>query len=209
MPMWVGMEEYRPATEHAVDPFLARAALERLSERVRDALICSAAAALLGVVLMLAGELRFGFPPLLGAVAGTLVAAIARADRQALVARLMRQRSAYAIDEVAAAAEGLATPEARLLAARSLGRLVLEADGLIPANPAHAERHARVQACRSELIAIAFELTRADTRVHPTALLLLQRVLSVPSSPLYRPDSSGATLRATLRRVEAGLERDD
>jgi hypothetical protein len=206
--MSVGMEDYRPATEHAVDPFTARAALERLGERVREALVWSATAALLGVVLAVAVEPRYGFPPLLGAVVGLLVAGVARADRQALVARLVRQRSAYAIEEVAAAAERIATPQARLVAARAIGRLVLEAEGLIPANPAHAERHLRVLACRQELVAIAFELSRTGTRVHPTSLLLLQRLLSSPASPLYRAEAGGSSLRAALRRVESGLERD-
>jgi hypothetical protein len=206
--MSVGMEDYRPATEHAVDPFIAREALQRLGARVREALVSSAAAGLLGIALALAAEPRYAFPPLLGAVVGVLVAAVARADRQALVARLVRQRSAYAIEEVAAAAHRIATPEARLTAARAIGRLVLEAEGLVPANPAHAQRHLRVLACRSDLVAIAFELARADTRVHPTSLLLLQRLLASPVSPLHRVDSPGSSLRPALRRVQAGLERD-
>jgi len=207
--MSLGMEDYhRPVVdERAIDPFLARAALERLSDRAREGLAWATAAAVLGVVLIAMGEPRFGFPPLLGTVVGLAVAAVARADRHALVARLVRQRSAYEIPEVAETAGRLVTADACAHAARAVGRVLLEAEGLAPSNPAHRDRHARVRACRPELVAIAFHLARGDARVHPTALLLLQRILTATqSSPLYRADGTVPTLRAALRRVEAGID---
>ena len=83
---------------------------------------------------------------------------------------------------------------------------MLEAEGLVPGNPLHAARNARVRACRSELISIAFNLARSEAEVHPTAILLLHRILtSSPTSPLYRAESSDASLRSALRRVEAGI----
>jgi hypothetical protein len=209
MPMSLGMEDYhRPVVEErAIDPFVARAALERLADRAREGLAWATAAAILGVALIALGEPRYGFPPLMGTVVGLAVASVARADRRALVARLVRQRSAYEIDEVARAADRIVTADACALAARAVGRLVLEAEGLRPSNPRFARRHERVRACRQELVAIAFHLGRGDARVHPTALLLLQRILTATqTSPLYRADATAVSLRAALRRVEAGIE---
>jgi hypothetical protein len=204
--MSVGMEDHTQVHEHAIDPFLARAALDRLADRAREALLWSAIAAAAGVTLIVVGQPRFGFPPLLGAIVGILVGLLARSDRQALVGRLVRQRSAYAIEEVAALGSRLVTPEARAFGARAIGQLVLEAEGLVPANPAHATRNARVRACRAELVSIAFHLARSESEVHPTSILLLHRILtSSPTSPLYRAESSDATLRSVLRRVEAGI----
>ena len=158
------------------------------------------------MALIVAGQPRFGFPPLLGAVVGVLVSFLARSDRQALVGRLVRQRSAYGIEEVAQLGSRLVTPQARTYAARAIGQLVLEAEGLVPGNPLHAARNARVRACRSELISIAFNLARSEAEVHPTAILLLHRILTCsPTSPLYRLESSDASLRSALRRVEAGI----
>lgn len=206
MPMSVGMEDHTQVHEHAVDPYLARAALDRLAVRAREALVWSGIAAAAGLTLVIAGQPRYGFPPLLGAVVGLLVALLARSDRQALVVRLVRQRSAYAIEEVAALGSRLVTAEARAYGARAIGQLVLEAEGLMPTNPVHAARNARIRACRAELVAIAFHLARSEAEVHPTAILLLHRILtSSPTSPLYRAESSDASLRSALRRVEAGI----
>ena len=84
---------------------------------------------------------------------------------------------------------------------------MLEAEGLVPSNPVHRDRHERIRACRPELLGIAFSLARGDARVHPTALLLLQRILTATqTSPLYRADGTVPTLRAALRRVEAGID---
>ncbi len=55
---------------------------------------------------------------------------------------------------------------------------MLEAEGLMPSNPVHAARNARIRACRAELVAIAFHLARSEAEVHPTAILLLQRILT-------------------------------
>ncbi len=86
MPMSVGMEDHTQVHEHAVDPYLARAALDRLAVRAREALVWSGIAAAAGLTLVIAGQPRYGFPPLLGAVVGLLVALLARSDRHALVA---------------------------------------------------------------------------------------------------------------------------
>ena len=210
MPMSLGMEDYhRPVVdERAIDPVPGARGAGAASPTARARRWPGAtAAAILGVVLIAMGEPRFGFPPLLGAVVGLAVAAVARADRHALVRRLVRQRSAYEIEEVAAAADRLVTRR-RLRAGRARrGPAVLEAEGLAPAQPrAPPAPRARARV-PPRALAIAFHLARGDARVHPTSLLLLQRILTATqTSPLYRADGSVATLRAALRRVEAGID---
>src|SRR4051812_25481409 len=116
--------------DRAVDPHAAQAALDRLSQRYRDGLTWGGTAALVAILFALAGRFDLAGPALTGAIAGLVVALLARSDRQALIVRLVGQRSAYAIPDVARAAERIATAAARQALSRSLTRLVLEADGL-------------------------------------------------------------------------------
>jgi len=131
--------------DSAVDPFLAKVALERLSARSRDAVLGASAAAGASVPLLLFGQAPVAFAAAAGAIAGAVVAAYARADRMALLARLVHQRSAYEIADVRKAAEALVTPQVRMRLARAIGRLVLEADGFEPADPKLAPSYSRVR----------------------------------------------------------------
>ena len=188
--------------DHAVDPFVARVALERLRSRARDALFGAAAAMVLGAVFLVLGNGRIAFPAFAGALAGGVVLAYARADRTALIARLVHQRSAYEIEEAAAAAEALVTPHSRARLAATLGRLVLEADGFEPANPTYAPCYSRIREYRTEFIAVAFHLARPSSRVHPAGAALLERMLTQAAiSPVYNEQLPASQVRVALHRI--------
>jgi hypothetical protein len=192
--------------DHAVDPFLARVTLDRLRARSRDALYGAVAAAVFGALLLITGDLTVGFAAMAGALAGGVVFGYARSDRSALVARLVHQRSAYEIDEVADAAAALVTTAQRERVARTLGRLVLEADGFAPSSLSYLALYDRVREFRSDFIAVAFHLARPTSRIHPTAMALLTRMLTQAQfSPLYNDALPASHLRVALMRVQASI----
>jgi hypothetical protein len=193
--------------DSAVDPFLAKVALERLDARARDAILGAAAAAAASMPLLLLGQAPVAFAAAAGAITGGVVAAYARADRMALLARLVHQRSAYEIADVRKAAEALVTPKVRARLARSIGRLVLEADGFEPADPKLAPSYTRVREYRDEFLAVAFHLARPASRVHPTAVALVDRLLSHPTmSPLYNERLPATQVRIVLHRVQQAID---
>ena len=193
--------------DSAVDPFLAKVALERLDARARDAVLGAAAAAGASVPLLGLGQAPVAFAAAAGAIAGAVVAAYARADRMALLARLVHQRSAYEIADVRKAAEALVTPQVRMRLARSIGRLVLEADGFEPADPKLAPSYTRVREYRDEFLAVAFHLARPASQVHPTAVALVDRLLShATMSPLYNERLPVTQVRIVLHRVQQAIE---
>ena len=193
--------------DSAVDPFLAKVALERLTARARDAVLGATAAAGAAVPLVLLGQTPVAVAAAAGAIAGGVVAAYARADRMALIARLVHQRSAYEIADVAKAAQALVTPQVRARLARSIGRLVLEADGFASADPKLAPSYSRVREYRDEFMAVAFHLARPASRVHPTAVALVDRLLSHPTmSPLYNERLPATQVRIALHRVQQAIE---
>ncbi len=196
--------------EQAVDPFLARIALERLDGRTRDAVVGAVAALVAAAVLALLALWSLAAAALCGAVAGALLACDARADRGALIDRLVRQRSAYTIEQVERRGRHLGTAEARDHAARLLGRVLAEADGLAPASPRSQVRHDRVRAAREDLLDVIFGLTDPTTSVHPSAMALLGRLLSPGAeSPLYDERVPAEHLRLALRRVQLGFGRQE
>jgi len=81
--------------DHAVDPHAAAAVLARLAQRTRDAALGSVLALVIGLGLVLAGYTEIALPAGAAALTGLFVAAVARGERGALVARLIGQRSAY------------------------------------------------------------------------------------------------------------------
>lgn len=193
--------------DSAVDPFLAKVALERLDARARDAVLGAAAAAGACVPLLVLGQAPVAFAAAAGAITGGVVAAYARADRMALLARLVHQRSAYEIADVRKAAEALVTPKVRARLARSIGRLVLEADGFEPADPQLAPCYSRVREYRDEFLAVAFHLARPASRVHPTAVALVDRLLShATMSPLYNERLPATQVRIVLHRVQQAID---
>lgn len=193
--------------DHAVDPFLAKVALERLRARARDACTGALAAAGASVPLLVLGQLVVAVASLAGALAGAVVCAYARADRTALLTRLVHQRSAYEIAEVRTAAEALVTPEVRTQLAGTIGRLVLEADGFEPANPQYAPCYSRVREYRDEFLAVAFHLARPASRVHPTAVALMDRLLThATMSPLFNERLPVTQVRVVLHRVHLAID---
>jgi hypothetical protein len=192
--------------DQAVDPFLARVVLDRLRYRARDGILGGAVAATFGLALIAIGQMPVGFAALAGGFAGVVVWAYARADRTALITRLVHQRSAYEIEEVAAAAEALVTPHARGRLAASIGRLVLEADGLEPPSPAFAPCYSRIREYRAEFIAVAFHLCSPRSRVHPSAAALITRLLTQAAvSPLYNERLPAHQVRTALNRILAAI----
>ena len=163
-------------------------------------------AAVLGGVFLVLGNGRIAFPAFAGALAGSVVLAYAHADRTALIGRLVHQRSAYEIEEVAAAAAALVTPAARLRLAATVGRLVLEADGFEPANPTYAPCYSRVREYREELLAVAFHLARPASRVHPAGAALLERMLTQAAiSPLFNERLPATDVRIALQRIQTAI----
>jgi hypothetical protein len=193
--------------EHAVDPFLAKLTLKRLQGRTRDAFGAAIAALLMAAGALAFGEYRLAVPAAAGAVAGFFVGLVARADQVALVHRLVHQRSAYEIPEVWTAAQALVTPAARARLAAGLGRMILEADGFEPANPVFSAAYARIREHRDEFVAVAFHLARPESRVHPTAVALLARLLTrSPVSPLYNSALPSGQVRVALVRVQTSID---
>lgn len=193
--------------DHAVDPFLANVALERLRDRARDAFSGSAAAAGAGVPLLVLGQAPVAVASFAGAVAGAVICAYARADRTALLARLVHQRSAYEIADVAKAAEALVTPEVRVRLARTIGRMVLEADGFEPADPKLSPSYSRVREYRDEFLAVAFHLARPTSRPHPTAVAMMDRLLThATMSPLFNERLPVTQVRIALHRVQLAID---
>ena len=193
--------------EYAVDPFLAKVALERLRARARDAFTGSAAAAGAAVPLLALGQMPVAVASFAGAIAGGVVCAYARADRTALLARLVHQRSAYEIADVAKAAEALVTPQVRVRLAASIGRLVLEADGFEPADPRLTPSYSRVREYRDEFLAVAFHLARPASRVHPTAVAMMDRLLThATMSPLFNERLPVTQVRTALQRVQLAID---
>jgi hypothetical protein len=193
--------------DRAVDPHAAQAALDRLQRRIRDSLRCAVAALVAAATLLVLGQRTLVLPLAIGALAGAIVAALTRSDRQALLVRLVGQRSAYAIPEVARAAERLATPAMRHELARSVVRVVLEAEGLEPRNPMGYALPDRVSAHADDLLSVAYLLAQDGVRVHPATMALLNRLLSSPArSPLFNPQVPEQHLAMALQRVRCSME---
>jgi hypothetical protein len=191
--------------EQSVDPRAAESTLDRLSQRTRDGAICAACAAAAAVVLVPAGHTQVAFPVLAGAVAGALIALFAYSDRQALLARLLGQRSAYAIPDVARMAERVATPAARSALAAEITRLVLEADGVEPRHPMNVALDDRVRRHAHELLSISF-LLAGEERVHPATVVLVNRLVgSQPRSPLLNRELPERDLTVALQRVRCAM----
>jgi hypothetical protein len=192
--------------DRAVDPYAAKGALDRLADRYHDALTWGGTAALAAILLGLAGHLDLAVPAACGTIAGLVVALLARSDRQALIIRLVGQRSAYAIPEVARAAERIATAAARQALSRSLTRLVLEADGLEPSSPVLFALPDRVSRHSREILGVAFLLAHESVKIHPASIALLNRLLSSPlRSPLFNPQVPESHVRMALQRVRSGI----
>jgi hypothetical protein len=193
--------------DHAVDPHAAAAALARLAQRTRDAALGSALALVIGVGLVLLGYTEIALPAGAGALTGLFMAAVARGERGALVARLIGQRSAYQIPEVARAAERMACMGRRQELARALTRLVLVAEGIEPAVPGVGGIPERMTQYADDLLGLAFLIASDGVKVHPATLALLDRLLgSMIRSPLYNRAIPEQHLRIAIQRMRASID---
>jgi hypothetical protein len=192
--------------DRAVDPHTAKAALDRLARRVREGALATCLTGALAVTAVLLGHRALALALAAGAVAGACVGLFARSDRQALLRRLAGQRSAYDIPEVARAAAQHATLRARRQLAGELTALVLQAHGLELREPLAPALPERVTGHAGELLAVAFLLARADVDLHPSSVVLVERLLFAPlRSPLYNPQVADDDLRIALQRVRASV----
>ena len=193
--------------DHAVDPHTAAAVLARHAQRTRDAAVGALLALAIGLVLVVGGSHEIALPACAAALTGFYLAAVARGERGALVARLIGQRSAYQIPEVARAAERMASPALRHELARALARLVFVAEGIEPRAPGVEGIAERILPHADDLLGLAFLLGSSGVKVHPASLALLDRLLgSANRSPLYNPDVPELHLRIALQRIRASLE---
>ena len=181
--------------------------LARLTQRTRDAALGGALALVVGLVLVVLGYSEIALPAGAAALAGLFVALLARGERGALVARLVGQRSAYQIPEVARAAERMSCMDtatsspARWRASCSSPRAssppTIGTDG-IPE---------RILPYADDLLGLAFLIASDGVKVHPASLALLDRLLgSTMRSPLYSRAIPEQHLRIAIQRVRASID---
>jgi hypothetical protein len=193
--------------DYAVDPHAAAAVLARLAQRTRDAALGAVLALVLGLGLALLGYQEIALPACAAALTGFFVAVVARGERGALLARLVGQRSAYQIPEVARAAERMACAHHRHELARALTRLVFVADGIEPSSPGTEGIAERILPHADELLGLAFLIASDGVRVHPASLALLERLLgSTTRSPLYSRQIPEQHLRIAIQRIRASID---
>ena len=193
--------------DHAVDPHAAAAVLARLAQRTRDAAVGAILALVVGLGLVLLGYTEIALPACAAALTGFFVAAVARGERGALVARLIGQRSAYQIPEVARAAERMASAHHRHELARALTRLVFVAEGIEPAAAGLDGIPERILPFADDLLGLAFLIACDGVKVHPASLALLDRLLcSTLRSPLYNRAIPEQHLRIAIQRMRASID---
>ena len=193
--------------DHAVDPHAAAAVLARLAQRARDAALGAVLALLLGFGSCSLGYMEIALPAGAAALTGLFVAAVARGERGALVARLIGQRSAYQIPEVARAAERMACMGRRQELARALARLVFVAEGIEPATMGIDGIPERIAQHSDDLLGLAFLIASDGVKVHPATLALLDRLLGATSrSPLYNRAIPEQHLRIAIQRMRASID---
>ena len=193
--------------DHAVDPHAAAAVLARLAQRTRDAAVGAVMALVVGLGLVLLGYAEIALPACAAALTGFFVAAVARGERGALVARLIGQRSAYQIPEVARAAERMASAQRRHELARALTRLVFVAEGIEPATAGLEGIAERILPHADDLLGLAFLIASDGVKVHPASLALLDRLLgSTARSPLYSRAIPEQHLRIAIQRIRASID---
>jgi hypothetical protein len=193
--------------DSAVDPHAAAAVLARHTQRMRDAALGAVLALVLGGGLALLGHQEIALPACAAALTGFFVAAVARGERGALVERLIGQRSAYQIPEVARAAERMASPRHRHDLARALSRLVFVAEGIEPASTGLEGIAERILPHADDLLGLAFLIASDGVKVHPASLALLDRLLgSTTRSPLYSRAIPEQHLRIAIQRIRASID---
>ena len=160
-----------------------------------------------GWELVLLGYQEIAVPACAAGLTGFFVAAMARGERGALVTRLIGQRSAYGIPEVARAADRMASKAHRHELARALGRLVLVAEGIEPARVGVDGIAERILPHADDLLGLAFLMACDGVKVHPASIALLDRLLgSTMRSPLYSRVIPEPHLRIAIQRLRASID---
>jgi hypothetical protein len=119
------------------------------------------------------------------------------ADEELVASRLPSPRLAWRIAE-------LTGEDNRVALGRSVTDVVRHADERLLPSASPIDR-ATVRACRAQLLELASRLFDADRPVAPRGVLLVDRLLTEPDSPLY--DRGGPRqLRLELKRLGAALD---
>jgi hypothetical protein len=192
--------------DNALDPHTARIALERLRWRAREAAELAAALTVTAFVLGWLGGAASVVPVIVGAVFAVGVWGAALSERTGLLSRLVGQRSAYVIPDVAAAGAHLATPQERARLAEALVRLVAAAEDARSRSGVVAPAAARVGRHADELRTLVAALRDERVEVHPSTVVLVRGLLEWPlRSPLYNVEIPETTLRIVLGRIRASV----
>jgi hypothetical protein len=152
----------------------------------------------------LASEL-LGLAVAVGAGFETLRALVAIGSRRALIGRLALELDAYAIPAVRAYGSRLVRPRQRMLLAQGIRKMLAEA--FRPDSLYIGERVARYT---RELEAIARDLLTPGVRFHPASIARCRRLMTeAAESPLYNDRLPAEDIGFVLRRIRAGIQRED
>jgi hypothetical protein len=125
--------------------------------------------------------------------------------RRGLIAGLAVEPDAYVLPEVRAYGAQIAGPRPRRDLAVGIRKMVREA-----VRPDSLYLGERVQRYARDLEALAHDLTAPGVRVHPASVAACRRFLSeAAESPLYNPRLPEDDIPRILRRIRAGIQRDD
>lgn len=191
-------------TFDAIDPDAARVALGSLRQRLNDALLA-------GVLLIVVAPIAYllvGIPLVIAlAVGGVLAIAIgldAHDQRETLLARLVRQQSAYEIGEVWTRGQQLVSTPARRALGFEVTMLVLEAYGHLPERPERHGDYPGVRRHRALLIDVALQLCDPELEVAPWAAADIAAYVQgrIPRTPAARSDQEVSWF---LRRVASSF----
>ncbi len=143
------------------------------------------------------------------AVAAAILAVATRGRRRSLLAELLRERDAYAIDDVRTAGNRFASDARRHHLAAWVRGIVGAVEGTHPeAAYNFVSLDDRVRGRRERLLALADAFESRERTIHPASVALLHQLLTRPPlSPLYNPGLDEELLDFALHRVEAGIDR--
>jgi hypothetical protein len=176
--------------------------LEALARRQRELLVL---AACLGIAAAAAAATGMGldWPLLAGAVSAAVGVLWMRADRRAMLTRLVAQGDAMALPPVRAYAERLL--ERRAAIAGGLRHVVRSCSGVSGEMTFVQPDRVDVQWRRLERLASAF--ADPDVAIQPSSAALCVRMLREPvTSPLYNPRLPEEQLDRLLTTIERGVE---
>jgi hypothetical protein len=172
-------------------------------QRALESAALAAGCALLAWLVFDSAALALAFA--VGAGFEVLVGAWSFVSRRELIARLALEPDAYEIPEVEAYGVHLARPRYRRVLAEGIRKMIREA--LRPDNLYLGDRVLRYA---RELEAVARDLLTPGVRVHPAAVARCRRLLTeAADSPLYNAKLPAEDIPQILRRIRAGIQRED